>query len=50
VPTNVLGLANAEDYIRLYNEKLDYEGNTDPSARITAADFNNTDTDWYDEI
>lgn len=48
--TNVPELADADQYIQLYNEKLDYEGNTDPSARISAGQFNNTNTDWYDEI
>ncbi|PHK29418.1 hypothetical protein VF13_40190, partial [Nostoc linckia z16] len=50
VPVNVLPLANAADYIRMYNDKLDYEGNTNPANHITAAQFGNVDTDWYKEI
>ena len=49
VPTNVLELANAQEYIQLYNEKLAYEG-ADPSNYISADQFNNVDTNWYDEI
>lgn len=49
-PTNVLDLAGSGDYVRLFNQKLDYEGNTNPAARLNLADFNGVNTDWYDEI
>lgn len=49
-PTNLLEMANSDDYIRLYNEKLDYEGNTSAGARLNATDLRSTNTDWYDEI
>ncbi|OYU80292.1 MAG: SusC/RagA family TonB-linked outer membrane protein [Flavobacterium sp. BFFFF1] len=49
-PTNVLDLAGSEDYVRLYNQKLIFEGNTNPADQIALADFNGVDTDWYDEI
>ncbi len=47
VPVNVLKLANAADYIRMYNDKAAYENNP---ATINAAQFGNVDTDWYKEI
>ncbi|MGK4568952.1 hypothetical protein [Flavobacterium sp. 3HN19-14] len=49
-PSNVLKLAGSEDYVRLYNQKLAYEGDTDPTHQLTLAQFNGVNTDWYDEI
>lgn len=56
-PTNIPDLAGASDYIRLYNQKLDYEpdnvapGDPDPDIAnyLDPADFS-ADTDWLDEI
>jgi TonB-linked SusC/RagA family outer membrane protein len=49
-PTNVLDLAGSEDYVRLYNQKLLFEGNANPDDQLVLADFNGVDTDWFDEI
>lgn len=49
-PTNVPKFANASDYVQLYNEKLQFEGNTDPSKVLTLGQFNGVDTNWMDEI
>lgn len=57
-PTNVLKMANSADYVRLYNEKLDYEPDTnqpgDPDSDIAnyanLSEFNGTDTNWFKEI
>ncbi len=48
-PTNVLDLANSEDYVKLYNRKIDFEGGN-PATHISLAQFNGVDTNWYDEI
>ena len=44
--TNVPELANASQYIQLFNEKQIFEGS---DLRLDPADFN-ADTDWFDEI
>lgn len=49
-PTNVPDYANAADYVKLYNEKLQFEGNTDPANVLTLAQFNGVNTNWMDEI
>lgn len=46
--TNVPEFANAADYVRLYNEKLEFEGST--SDPLVLSDFNGVDTDWFDEV
>lgn len=48
--TNIPKYANSADYIRLYNEKLQFEGNTDPNNLLTLDQFNGVDTNWMDEI
>ena len=50
VTTNVPEYANAADYVKLYNEKLAFEGNTNPADQLTLAQFNGVDTNWMDEI
>ncbi len=50
VPTNIPEVANSADYVRLFNEKLAYEGNVNPDAQLNLADFNGVDTDWLDEV
>ncbi len=50
-PTNVPKFANAADYVRLYNEKLQFEQNTNaPIGTISLAQFNGADTNWFDEV
>lgn len=49
-PTNVPEFANAADYVQLYNEKLAFEGNTNPADQLSLAQFNGADTNWLDEI
>lgn len=50
-PSNVLKMANSEDYVRLYNEKLAYQQQTQtPVNTINLAQFNGADTDWFKEI
>ncbi|MGB6152828.1 MAG: TonB-dependent receptor [Pricia sp.] len=44
--TNVPKLANASQYVELYNEKQAFEGS---DVRIDPADFDG-DTNWFDEI
>ncbi|NUY82211.1 TonB-dependent receptor [Flavobacterium sp. MAH-1] len=49
-PTDVPDMANSADYVRLFNEKLAYEGNTNPDNQLNLADFNGVNTDWLDEV
>jgi TonB-linked SusC/RagA family outer membrane protein len=49
-PTNVPQYANASDYVALYNEKLTFEGNSDPTKVLTLAQFNGANTNWMDEV
>lgn len=48
-PTNVLDMADSASYVRLYNNKLGFEGGN-PANQITLAQFDNVNTDWFDEI
>ncbi|PXW16172.1 TonB-linked SusC/RagA family outer membrane protein [Chryseobacterium sp. CBTAP 102] len=47
--TNIPEMANADQYIELYNEKLRNEGNTDPTKFLSRANYP-ADTKWFDEI
>ncbi|CAA7193593.1 SusC/RagA family TonB-linked outer membrane protein [Chryseobacterium potabilaquae] len=47
--TNIPKMANADQYIELYNEKLANEGNTDPTKLLSRSNFP-ADTDWLREI
>lgn len=46
-PTNVVKMANAADYVQLYNESMDFQG---ASEHISLGEFNGADTNWYNEI
>jgi len=47
--TNIPEMANSDQYIELYNEKLTNEGNTDPTKFLSRANFP-ADTNWFKEI
>ncbi|MCU7614006.1 SusC/RagA family TonB-linked outer membrane protein [Chryseobacterium sp. GMJ5] len=47
--TNIPEMANSDQYIELYNEKLRNEGNTDPTKFLSRANFP-ADTNWFKEI
>ncbi|MDD2612293.1 MAG: TonB-dependent receptor [Bacteroidales bacterium] len=46
-PSNLLRQANGEQYVTLYNEKMDYLGS--PENKVAYSTFN-TSTNWVDEV
>ncbi|AVF48007.1 hypothetical protein CMT89_12920 [Elizabethkingia anophelis] len=47
--TNVPKMANSDQYVELYNEKLRNEGVTDPTKFISRANYP-ANTNWFDEV
>ncbi|MHA7608297.1 SusC/RagA family TonB-linked outer membrane protein [Elizabethkingia meningoseptica] len=47
--TNIPKMANSDQYIELYNEKLRNEGVTDPTKFLSRANYP-ADTNWFDEV
>ncbi|MCT4052058.1 SusC/RagA family TonB-linked outer membrane protein [Elizabethkingia anophelis] len=47
--TNVPKMANSDQYVELYNEKLRNEGVTDPTKFISRANYL-ANTNWFDEV
>lgn len=47
--TNIPEMANSDQYIELYNEKLRNEGVTDPTKFLSRSNFP-ADTNWFNEI
>lgn len=42
-------MANSDQYVELYNEKLRNEGVTDPTKFISRANYP-ANTNWFDEV
>ncbi|MCP1252957.1 MULTISPECIES: SusC/RagA family TonB-linked outer membrane protein [Elizabethkingia] len=47
--TNIPKMANSDQYVELYNEKLRNEGVTDPTKFISRANYP-ANTDWFNEV